>query len=81
LFKKKIEKKKKKKKKEEGEIENIKKIKNLIFYALLYSKPLGYNSRFVWSSIWKARQILLIGCMGSICDGDKINIMKSMVAW
>jgi hypothetical protein len=26
--------------------------------------------------IWKARQILLIGCRWSICDGDKINIMK-----
>jgi hypothetical protein len=28
--------------------------------------------------IWKARQILLIGCRWSICDGDKINIMKDL---
>ncbi|CAJ2644561.1 unnamed protein product [Trifolium pratense] len=36
---------------------------------------LGYNPSFAWRSIWKARQVLLLGCRWRIGGGDKIHVM------
>lgn len=44
--------------------------------STLLEASLGYNPSFAWRSIWKARQVLLLGCRWRIGGGDKIRIMS-----
>lgn len=44
--------------------------------STLFEAPLGYSPSFAWRSIWKARQVLLLGCRWRIGGGDKIRIMS-----
>jgi hypothetical protein len=37
---------------------------------------LGCNPSFAWHSIWKAREVLLLGCRWRIGDDDKIRVMS-----
>jgi hypothetical protein len=37
---------------------------------------LGNNPSFVWRSIWKSRQVLLLGCRWRIGDGSNIKVMN-----
>jgi hypothetical protein len=39
------------------------------------SSSLGNNPSFAWRSIWRARQVLLLGCRWQIGDGSKIQVM------
>ncbi|XP_058755068.1 uncharacterized protein LOC131628221 [Vicia villosa] len=41
-----------------------------------FDANLGYNPSFVWRSIWKAREVLTIGCRWSIGDGSHIKVMN-----
>jgi hypothetical protein len=43
--------------------------------STLFEASLGYNPSFAWRSIWKARQVLLLGCRWRIGGGDKIRVM------
>ncbi|XP_058750421.1 uncharacterized mitochondrial protein AtMg00310-like [Vicia villosa] len=40
-----------------------------------FEANLGYNPSFVWRSIWKAREVLMLGCRWSVGDGSQIKIM------
>ena len=40
---------------------------------------LGYNLCFVWRSIWKAMEVLTLGCRWNIGDGS--HIMKMSEPW
>ncbi|MCH89277.1 putative ribonuclease H protein, partial [Trifolium medium] len=44
--------------------------------STLLEASLGYNPSFAWRSIWKARQVLLLGCRWRIGGGDKIHVMS-----
>jgi hypothetical protein len=44
--------------------------------STLFETPLGYSPSFAWRSIWKARQVLLLGCRWRIGGGDKIRVMS-----
>ncbi|XP_045801294.1 uncharacterized protein LOC123895120 [Trifolium pratense] len=44
--------------------------------STLLEASLGYNLSFAWCSIWKARQVLLLGCRWRIGGGDKIHVMS-----
>jgi hypothetical protein len=37
---------------------------------------IGSNPSFAWRSIWRARQVLLLGCRWQIGDGSKIKVMN-----
>ncbi|XP_058722436.1 uncharacterized mitochondrial protein AtMg00310-like [Vicia villosa] len=41
-----------------------------------FDSSLGYNPSFVWRSIWKAREVLTLGCRWSIGDGSQISVMQ-----
>ncbi|XP_058783149.1 uncharacterized protein LOC131657807 [Vicia villosa] len=41
-----------------------------------FDATLGYNPSFVWRGIWKAREVLMLGCRWSIGDGSKIKVMQ-----
>ncbi|XP_058726659.1 uncharacterized protein LOC131598028 [Vicia villosa] len=41
-----------------------------------FDAKLGYNPSFVWRSIWKARDVLTLGCRWRIGDGRNIRIMN-----
>ncbi|XP_058774459.1 uncharacterized protein LOC131648725 [Vicia villosa] len=43
--------------------------------SFFYAK-VGYNPSFVWRSIWKAREVLTLGCIWWIGDGRSIRIMN-----
>jgi ribonuclease HI len=40
------------------------------------SSSIGNNPSFAWRSIWRARQVLLLGCRWQIGDGSKIKVMN-----
>jgi ribonuclease HI len=40
------------------------------------SSSLGSNPSFAWRSIWRARQVLMLGCRWQIGDGSKIQLMN-----
>jgi hypothetical protein len=40
------------------------------------SSNLGNNPSFAWRSIWRAREVLLLGCRWQIGDGSKIQVMN-----
>ncbi|XP_058765192.1 uncharacterized protein LOC131638639 [Vicia villosa] len=42
----------------------------------LFDAKVGYNPSFVWRSIWKAREVLMLGCRWRIGDGRNIRIMN-----
>jgi hypothetical protein len=37
---------------------------------------IGNNPSFAWRSIWRARQVLLLGCRWQIGNGSKISVMN-----
>ncbi|XP_058755178.1 uncharacterized mitochondrial protein AtMg00310-like [Vicia villosa] len=41
-----------------------------------FEANLGSNPSFVWRSIWKARDVLMLGCRWSIGDGSPIKVMQ-----
>ncbi|XP_058767237.1 uncharacterized protein LOC131640887 [Vicia villosa] len=41
-----------------------------------FEANLGSNPSFVWRSIWKARDVLMLGCRWSIGDGSQIKVMQ-----
>ncbi|XP_058725649.1 uncharacterized protein LOC131596935 [Vicia villosa] len=41
----------------------------------LFEAKLGYNPSYVWRSIWKAREVLTLGCRWRIGDGRNIRVM------
>ncbi|GAU37962.1 hypothetical protein TSUD_269770 [Trifolium subterraneum] len=45
----------------------------------LFEAPLGYNPSFAWRSMWRARQILSLGCRWRIGSGENIRVMH--VPW
>ncbi|GAU43245.1 hypothetical protein TSUD_241360 [Trifolium subterraneum] len=44
-------------------------------HSSLFEAPLGYNPSFAWRSMWRARQILSLGCRWRIGSGDNICVM------
>ncbi|XP_058726534.1 uncharacterized protein LOC131597891 [Vicia villosa] len=44
--------------------------------SIFLDSKLGYNPSFVWRSIWKAREVLKIGCRWRIGDGRNIRVMN-----
>ncbi|XP_058762257.1 uncharacterized protein LOC131635640 [Vicia villosa] len=53
-----------------------------IYKAMYYPRTsfldanIGYNPSFVWRSLWKARDVLMLGCRWSIGDGSQIMVMS-----
>ncbi|XP_058767475.1 uncharacterized protein LOC131641187 [Vicia villosa] len=41
-----------------------------------FEANLGSNPSFVWRSIWKARDVLMLGCRWSIGDGSQIKVIQ-----
>ncbi|XP_058788236.1 uncharacterized protein LOC131662466 [Vicia villosa] len=41
-----------------------------------FDANLGFNPSFVWRSVWKAREVLSLGCRWSIGDGNNIKVMN-----
>ncbi|XP_058733181.1 uncharacterized protein LOC131604778 [Vicia villosa] len=41
-----------------------------------FDANIGFNPSFVWRSLWKAREVLMLGCRWSIGDGSQIMAMN-----
>ncbi|XP_058768667.1 uncharacterized protein LOC131642444 [Vicia villosa] len=41
-----------------------------------FDAKLGFNPSYVWRSMWKATEVLTLGCRWSIGDGSKIKVME-----
>ncbi|CAK8577706.1 unnamed protein product [Lathyrus sativus] len=52
------------------------------FLRTSYFESNRYNSIFMWRSIWKAKDVLSLGCRWSIGDGSQIKVMhEPWIKW